>query len=70
MSTTFFKRLGGHVMSFLSTQQNGNLASVAGVFAAVLVYGGGLAGIPIDPATAAAIVAAVTTTISAGRRSN
>lgn len=68
MTTTFFKRLGGHIGKFFTQQQDGNLTSLAGWATAVLIYIAPLAGVPLTPELAAAAVAAVSTAIAAGRK--
>jgi len=68
MATTFFSRIGGHILSFFSRQQDGNLASGAGILTALLVYVAPMAGIPLTPEIAAGIVAAVTAAIAAGKK--
>ena len=70
MATTFFRRLGGHIGKFFGQQQDGNLTSLAGWATALLVYCLPLAGIPVTPELAAAVVAAVSTAIAAGKKPN
>lgn len=64
----FLKRLGGHVGNFVKFQQDGNFTSGVGLATAVLIYGAQLAGIPLPPDTAAAIVLGVMTLVGAGKR--
>ena len=68
MATSFFRRLGVHVVSFFTRQQDGNLTSGVGIITALLVYAAGTAGIPLTPDAAAAIVAAVMAAVAAGKR--
>lgn len=66
--TTFFKRIGGHIVGFFTEQQDGNLTTAAGIAAALLVYVANASGIPMTPDAAAAIVAAVTAIVAAGKK--
>ena len=68
MSTTFFRRIGRHIINFFTRQQDGNLTSGVGIVTALLVYTAGTMGIPLTPDAAAAIVAAVMAAVAAGRR--
>ena len=55
MKTTFFRRLGRHFKNFFTQQQNAPVKDASAMLAGAIGYVAALAGLPMDPTTAAVL---------------